>query len=238
MKLFPMQGLFPWLSLITGTAGLILQHRLLSAADNRGLLPKNPVFVVLIFLLMLFTLAVSFLNLRKAAPSKAYRRLFPPSLLAAAGAAVGAAGIGISAFTMEATGFLWFLLPITGVVGAAALLYASYCRFVGLRPSCLLHGGLVVFLVFRLLACCRVWGAEPQLQLYFFQLLGSVFLLLACYYRAEADALIGDYRKYLFFSQAALFCCCLSLPGKDWLFYLSSGIWMATDFCVLPAGRR
>lgn len=238
MKAFPRQGLFPLFPLITGMIGLFLQYLLLSSADGQGLLPSDPVFGILTFLLLLLTGALCFLNLRGAALSKAYRHLFPPSRIAAAGAALGAVGIGITAFTTEATGFLSILLPITGIAGVGALLYIAYCRLIGLRPSCLLHGCLAVFLIFRLLVYCRVWGAEPQLQLYFFHLLGSVFLLLACYYRAEADALVGDYRKYLFFSQIAVFCCCVCLSGSDWLFYLSAGIWMATDFCVLPTDEE
>ncbi len=237
MKLFSRQGLFPWFPLLTGMAGLALRFWLLSTINEQGLLPTNHIAGILTFLLLLVTLGICFWDIRTAAPSQAYRKLFPPSKIAAAGTAVGAAGMGISAFIVNAAGFLRILLPILGVLGAAALLYAAHCRRIGLRPSCLLHGGVTLFLVFRVLVCCRMWGAEPQLQLYFFQLLGSLFLLLACYFRAEADALIGDYRKYLFFGQAALFCCCLCLSGNDWLFYLSAGIWMATDYCVFPANR-
>ncbi len=236
MRHFSKQGIFPWFTLLAGLIGGVFQFWLLSAADKQGLLPKNHIAGILSFLLLAFTLGACLYVTKKAPPSKAYRRLFPPSKLAAVGAAFGAVGLGISAFTLDRTG-LFQLLPVFGVASSAALLYSAYCRFMGLRPSFFAHVVTVIYLIFRTLARCRAWGAEPQLQLYFFQLLGSLFLLMACYFRAEMDILTGDYRKYLFCGQAALFCCCLCLPGQDRLFYLSAGIWMAADFCALPGGK-
>ena len=65
--------------------------------------------------------------------------------------------------------------------------------------------------------------------------LASLFLLMAAYYRAEMPNSTAHYRRYAFFSQMALFCCMLCLTDGEWMFYLSAGIWMASDFCALPA---
>lgn len=235
MDKYSQTGWFPWVSLMTGSVGLALRCWLLSSTDGNGLLPAFHIAGAISLLLLLFTVGLTVWHLRKASPSHAYRHLFPPSTLAAAGTAVGAAGLGISAFTVEATGMLGTLLPLLGILSIGALLYASYCRLIGLRPNCLLHGIMVIYILFRILTCCRIWGSEPQLQLYLFPMLGSLFLLLACFFRAEADAMTGDYRKYLFFGQASLFCCIMCLPGDDWLFYLSAAVWLATDYCVLPS---
>ena len=226
--------LFPWVSLLAGGLGLALRVLLLSTMDNQGLLPENHFAGIVCFLLLAAVMGICFWQVRMQLPSNAYRKLFPPSLIAAIGTAVGAVGMGISVYAVNAAGILRLLIVIAAVLGAGAMLYAAYCRFVGLRPSCLLHILLAAYLVLRVLACCRNWGTQTQLQLYFFQLLGSLFLLIACYYRAEADALIGDYRKYIFFSQAALFCCCLCLNGTDWLFYLSAAVWLTADNCIPP----
>lgn len=228
------RGLFPWLTLLAGLIGLAMRVWLLSTVDKQGLLPDGHFAGVIPFLLLAAVLGISFWVVRKETPSLAYRKLFPPSVIAAIGTALGAIGMGFSAFTVNSTGPLQLLVYIAGVLGAAALLYAAYCRFIGLRPSCLLHVVLGVYMVLRVLANCRQWGTETQLQMFFFQLLGSLFLLIACYYRAEADALMGDYRKYIFFSQAALFCCCVCLSEKDWLFYLSAAVWLTADNCVPP----
>lgn len=230
-------GLFPWVSLLTGSVSLPLRCWLLSSIDNNGLLPRFHITGILSLLLLLLTAGICFWGLRRAAPSNAYRRRFPPSRLAALGSAISGFGIGISAFTVSTAGILRLLMPILGILCAGALLYAAYCRLIGLRPNCLSHGAMVLFLVFRILSACRGWGAESQLQFYLFPLLGSVFLLLTCYYRAETDAMIGDYRKYLFFGQLALFCCLMCLPGDDWLFYMSAVVWLATDYCV-PSAKR
>ena len=230
-------GLFPWVSLLTGAVSLPLRCWLLSSIDGSGLLPRHHITGVISLLLLLLTAGITFLSLRQTPPSSADRRRFPPSRLAAIGSAIGGIGIGISAFTVPASGILAILIPILGILCAGALLYAAYCRMIGLRPNCLFHAAMALFLVFRILAACRIWGAEPQVQLYLFPLLGSLFLLLACYYRAEADAMAGDYRKYLFFGQLALFCCIMCLPGDDWLFYASAAIWLGTDYCILPGKR-
>jgi hypothetical protein len=234
MKSFSKQHLFPWLSLFTGAIGLILRYWLFSTMDHRGLLPKYHISSILTFLLFALTLGLLIYVLKTTAPSTAYRQLFPPSPVAAGGILVSAIAFLHDAFTVQGTSTLQLLLPTTGIVGALALMIIAYYRLVGQRPNCLLHGAAILFLIFRTLICCQNWGSQPQLQLYLFPLLASVCLLLAFYFRAEADAIMGDYRRYVFFAQTALFCCCLSLPGEDWLFYLSAGIWVATDFCLLP----
>ena len=238
MNKYSQLGRFPWVSLTTGAVGLAMRCWLLTSIDSNGLLPMHHIAGILSLILLLITAGLTFWELRNAKPSKAYRRLFPPSKFAAAGTAVGAVGFGICAFTVETTGMLRTLLPLLGIVCTAALLYAAYCRLIGLRPNSLLHGIMVLYLVFRILMACRIWGSESQLQVYIFPLLGSLFLLLASYYRTEADALAGDYRKYVFFGQIALFCCFMCLPGDDWLFYLSAALWLTADYCVLPHQRH
>ena len=238
MNLSSKQGFFPGFPLFTGMVGFALRCWLFSAEDDRGLLPEPHIASISCFILLALTLAVCFIAVRKGAPTNAYRKLFPPSELAAVGTVVGAIGMGYTAFSVNGSGSLQLLIPILGVCGAVVLILAGYSRMNGLRPNCLLHGLLTLYFIFRTLVYCQVWGAEPQLQLYFYQLLASIFLLLTCYYRAELDAHAGDCRRYIFFGQAALFCCCLCLPGDDWLFYLSAGIWLATDFCVLPDAKK
>ncbi len=238
MNLQSKQGLSPWFSLLTGLLGLALRWWLLSTSDDKGLLQENHFAGILCFILLAVTLAFTFLQVRKSAPSKAYRKLFPASPVAAAGIAVGAIGMGLSSFTIGNSGLFRIFLPALGALCTVSLLFAAYCRLKGLRPSYLLYCAAVVYLILRALVCCRAWGSESQLQIYFFPLVGSLFLLIACFYRAELTAMLGDYRRYVFFAQAALFCLLLSLPGKDWVFRLSASIWLAADFCVLPTASQ
>lgn len=226
-------GLFSWFAIFTGAVGFSLRCWLFSAVEPNGLLPENHIAGILTFLLLAMTLFACYMGVKKAVPSKNFARLFPGSRFAATGTVLGAIGIGVSAFTLKTTGFLIFLVPILGMLAAAALLVSASCRLRCARPDGFLHGIVTLFLIVRTIACCRSWGAEPQLQLYFFEMLASLFLLIASYHRTELDMGMGDYRRYAFFSQAALFCCCLCIPGNGGLFYLSAGLWMATDYCML-----
>ena len=203
------QSLFPWVSLFAGIVGFAMRSLLFSLASPEGLLPKNHIFDTLSYLLLAVVFVVCILAVRKMPPRSSYTALFPASAVAAVGILVSAIGFGFSGFSLKATGILQLLLPVFAVLSAAALIVVAYCRYKGLRPSCLIHGIPVVYLILRIMACCRAWGTEPQLQLYFFHLLACLFLLLACYYRSELDVQSKDCRRYIFFSQLALFCCFL-----------------------------
>lgn len=231
-------GLFPGFPLLNGILGFWLRCWLFSALDRKGLLPENHIAGILSLILLALTLLVCWFGVRKAAASDAYGNLFPASTFAAIGSAVGALGIGYAAITERSSAPVGMLLLILGVLSCGALLFAAFCRYKGTRPNCLLYGLVAVYIMLRTLVFCRDWGSETQLQMYLFQLLSSVFMMIACYYRAELAARPGDCRRYVFFSQAAIFCCCLCLPLQDWLFYLSTGLWLAADFCALPSAQE
>ena len=222
-------GFFPWLTIFTGIVGFALQFWLLSSTDVKGLLPQNHIAGILSFLLLALTLAAVFLLIRKAEYPTHYEKLFPKSALAAAGSVAGALAMGYSAFTQTGIGVFHFLLPVLGALSACALLVQAYCRLKGMRPHNLFSCTVAFYLIFQTLTYCRQWGIEPQTPLFFFQLLASLFLLLTCYYRAELDANTRYPRQYTFFSQAALFCCCLCIPGENSIFYLLAAIWIAAD---------
>ena len=226
-------SLFPWFTIFTGAVGFSLRRWLFSVAEPNGLLPENHLAGILTFLLLALTLLVCAMGVKRAVPSDNVANLFPSSRFAAIGTVLGAIGMGCSAFMLRTAGILILLVPICGTLATIALVTAAFFRLRCVKPHCLLHGVVTLFLIVRTMACCRSWGAEPQMQLYFFEMLASLFLLIASYYRTELDMGIGDYRRYAFFSQAALFCCCLSILGDGGLFYLSAGFWMATDYCML-----
>lgn len=229
---------YPWFPICTGLIGCGLQYWLLSKKDGRGLLPEFTLPGTLCFVLLAVTLAVILAGLRNLSTDSDYTRWFPRSMIAGIGTVIGAVGMSFSTFTMESKGILQSLLPVLAVANMGALLFAAFSRFKGTGTNCLLYAVTDVFLMLRILACCQNWGRESQLQVYFFPLLASLFLLLACYYRAELTVKEGAFRPHIFFfSQAALFCCLLSLPGEDWLFYLSAAVWMAADFCI-PAEQK
>jgi hypothetical protein len=206
---------------------------LLDSADPDGMLPQNHPAEALSFILLAVTLGLCFFLIRRIRVDTEYARLFPASRAAAMGSILGAVGMGCAAFFAENTGLLFLPVIIFGAISTICLGVAAYLRLHEIRPNCLLHCLPAAYIMFRTITFCRIWGTEPQLQLYFFELLAAAFLLLACYYRAELDVKDTSCKKYLFFSQTALFCCCLCLPGEDRLFYLSALIWLIADRCVL-----
>ncbi len=232
MELFSKKGLFPWVSIFAGLPALALQSLLFSCADTDGLLPAGHFAGIVPFVLLAIALGICAAGAAKFPKANSYDALFPVSVPAAAGMALAAAGMGVSAFTITAKGLLGLAVPVLGICAAVALGVCAYFRAKGIRPHCLLWGIVTVYLIFRTLVCCQGWGSQPQLQLYFFPMLACLFLLMACYYRAELGIKPDSCRRYVFFGQSALFCCLIALATPDRLFYLSAALWLATDLCA------
>lgn len=232
------QGLFPWFSLFTGLMGFALRCWLMSTVDAQKLFPQNHISSILSIVLLVLTLGICFYWLLKIPAQKKCKVLFPRSFVAACGNLVGAAGIAYTAWAGRSTSILFFLTPVLGLLAACALVYTGWCRFKGKQSHYLLHTAVTVYLMFYVVQHCRLWSAEPRLQIYLFPLLASLFLLMACFHRTELDMHTGNFRRYIFCNQAALFCCMLSVAGTDPLFYLACSIWMATDLCVIPDSQQ
>ena len=86
-----------------------------------------------------------------------------------------------------------------------------------------------LFFVAHLLLQYQQWSKIPELSEYMFPVLGSIFLMLAFYHRASKDLGKASQWQYMFFSQAALFCCIMASFVQDWLFYSSMAIWLLLD---------
>jgi len=226
--------LYPWFSIGTGIGGFFLQYWLFSSFSSSKLLPEYHLASLLSFILLLLVLVVNIVVLRHAPRVYDYDQLFPLSMVAAIGTVLSAFGLGYASLNVGGAGFLKMAVPVFGILTAASLLCSAYFRLMQRQPLCLFHCTAVAYFLLRTIARYRVWGSMSQVSLYFFQLIASILLLLAAYYRAELDIQTKNYRKYLFFSQSALFCCFLCLVSDDWIFYLSAGLWLAADYCTLP----
>ena len=230
----------PLFILSAGALGFILRAWLfIGGIDEKGLLLSDHPANALLMILTAITLPVLFLYLRRLIGIPPYQKLFQPAIPAAVGCGVAALGIliteciALSAQT-DNVSVISFLL---GLLAAGCLGFSAFCRMRGIRPKVYVHGGVAVYLMIHLVAQYRQWSAEPQLQAYCFQLLASVFLMLAAYHRTALDMLSGSRRWYVFFNYGALFFCCLALYGENWLFYLSMAVLCATDRCSLKPVR-
>lgn len=232
MKILSKKGLFPWFTIVAGALGFGLQCLLFSEADGYDRLPDGHFAGIASVILFALTLGVIWWSQRK---KTAFCRdgLTAPCNLSAAGIGLSAFGFMISSFSLKGDTFLHNAIPFLGAVAALVLLYIAFHRAKGLSVNPLYYCIIIVFMVFRTMTACSEWSSEPQLLRYFFPLLACVFLLLTTYYRTELELEVKHPRSYIFFSQAALFCCILSCASGDWLFYLTGGIWLLADCPVL-----
>ena len=226
----------PALALSTGILGFGLRSWLFaSGVDEKGLLLSHHPANALIFILTAATLLALSLCLQPLKGASSYRQLFQRSIPAAVGCIAAAAGILLTDLYELTLQFdsITILSCILGVLAAGSLACLSNCRLRQIRPNPALHGCVTVYLMIHLVFQYRIWSSEPQLQVYAFQLLASVFLMITAYHRTTLDARCGSRRWYVFFRYGALFFSCLALTGTDWLFYLAMAIWMLTDQCSL-----
>ncbi|MBR4016640.1 MAG: hypothetical protein IKK11_02380 [Oscillospiraceae bacterium] len=225
--------ILPWVALVAGFAGMALQTHLFSLTNERGLFPRYHFAGIGSFVLLAAVLAWAFLSARKIPATELDAPKFPGSVLSAAGILVWAVCIVLSSLQFRGD-TLQILTLIFAIVSAGAMAMAAVRRFQGLQPHVLFYGAVIVFLILRTLYYSRLWIRETQIQAFIFPLLAHLLLMVTCYYRAAAALDNAECRKYVVASRITLFCCLLAVPAGDWLFYLSAGLWLATDFCVLP----
>ena len=230
--LFPAQARV--YALGAGVLGFFLQVWLLKAGiDQNGLFRTGHTAGILLFILTPLVLAALYLCLRELDGVPVYKKMFPRCVPYAVGCFVAAAGI-LAADLVELAvrvDRLSILSCIAGFAAAASLVFLGSCNLRRKRPAPLFHGCVTVYLMLHLVSQYRFWSAEPQLQAYFFQLMASVFLMICAYHRTAVDCSRNNRRLYLFFNYGALFFCCLAVPGRDWLFYLSMALWTGTCAC-------
>ena len=226
----------PLTVLLWGGVASLFQYWCLGTVDQRGLLLRGHISQILSWIVTAGVLGLLFFVTRPLAQAPKYSFNFPVSLVGGIGSILAAVGILLSAYKLLNT-FSDNLTTITvygSVLAAAALILSGFGRIQGKQWNILPH--CVVCLWFLLLLICqyRQWSAEPQMQLYAFQLLATVFLMVGTYQRACFHAEMGNRQSYTFFRLAGAYFCMAALPGSEfWLFYLCAAIWSATDLCNL-----
>lgn len=225
----------PWFILTAGLSGLALRLWYFTTMDAKGLLSATHPAGILSFVLTALVIAAAFLCIRPLRPMSNHAQLFPASVLRGIGCFAGAAGLLYAAVTefFSGGGTLPLVTATIGLIASGCLGIVGFFRLKGLRPSFLFHCATTVFMMLYTVCQCRYWSSEPQLQIFFFPLLGSVLLMLTGYYHAVLDLQKGSRRWFVFCSQTALFFCLLSLNDRNWPFYLCMALWLLLDRCSL-----
>lgn len=221
--------ILPYFTVGAGVIGLVLRFWLFSAIDAKGLLPAGHPLDSILYILTALTLGILFLATRELAPRKAKpnRQRF----LGALAYALGGLGL-ICDCLMQFNGVnvrLAGVAMIGGIVGGIVMFCMAVLRLLGKKTPYLLYAALTVVLMLDTVAQCQVWGSEPQLQAYFFPLMASICLILSSYQATALAADRGKQKLLAFFSQSALFFCCLSLNTAQWPLYLGMLLWAAVQ---------
>lgn len=225
--------ILPWFSLAAGVIGLGLRIWLYGLVDASGLLPANHISSTLLCILTALVLGVLYLCSRCVSADGSYTDTFSASRLGSIGNLIAA--IGIAAFCVkslsEGAGMFARITMIAGLAACVCFALQAASRFKGRRVNFYLCCVYLVYFLLQTVSQCRTWGAQSQVATYGFQLLASVFLMLTAYHRCALSIDRGNYRWFLFISQAALFFCCLCLNTENSILYLSMTLWLSTDLC-------
>lgn len=237
MKKFVNPLNLPLWALLTGGVGLLLRVWLMtSGVDQKGFIVTGHFAGILLFLLVIGAMVALFFLTKDLVEAGKYEFNFPASEVSGYGAFVAAAGLAISSFVdiFLAIDALETLTALLGMAAAVLLVLTGIFRRKGTAPSLLIHIGICVYLMMRLVCYYRHWSSDPQILDYCFQLVATACLMLTTYQRATFDAHEGKRRPYAFLSLATIFFSCISLVGwSNILFFLSAIVWQITDLCCL-----
>ncbi len=220
-----------------GAVGFLLRWMLYRVGtDEKNLLiPHHPLELAL-WALTLAAAGFILAAVWRLSGSNRYVDNFSPSMPAAVGHILAAAGILLTVLLNRpmmagALGTIWKGM---GLASAPCLVLAGYARLRGKRPYFLLHIVPCLFLIFHMLDHYRIWCSNPQVQDYIFTLMGTMALIFFAYYSAAFDVGSGRRRMHLGMGLAAVYLCAVSLPDSGYPFLYLGGIaWVLTGLCAL-----
>lgn len=221
--------ILPHFTVGAGVIGLVLRFWLFSAIDEKGLLPVGHPLDSILYILTALTLGILFLATREPIPRKVKPN--QQRFLGALAYVLGGLGL-ICDCLMQFSGVtvrLAGVAMIGGIAGGIVMFCIAVLLLLGKKIPYPLCAALTVVLMLDTVAQCQVWGSEPQLQAYFFPLMASICLILSSYQATTLAAGQGKLRLLAFFSQSALFFCCLSLNTAQWPLYLGMLLWAAVQ---------
>lgn len=214
-----------------GIAAMLLRFWLLnSGADDRGLLVTGHLGYILSYVLC-FALPIS-LGVLLGKGKRAVH--FPPTVLTAIGAFVLAIGLGIAAWKLLSSTALVMhtATGIFGIAGALCALVAGIYALRGFRTHHLFFCPGALFFACFLFCRYQQWSAEPELQLYVFQLLAAVLSMISLYQRSALGSGIGSGKQYLLWSRSGVLLCLAAVPGSQIpLLWIAMAVFFALDGC-------
>ena len=228
-------SILPYFTMGAGGLGLALRLWLFSKMDENSLLPTGHIADTALYILCALTLGILFLATRELKPQRISRQFV--RICGTCAYLTGGLSLILTAILKlpASNARLAWLAVAASLVGGLAMLFMAALKFARKRLPYWLPAILTVVLMLDTVTQCQIWGAVPQLQIYFFPLLASIFLVLSAYYKTVFAAKQTGTQKLAFCSQGALFFCCLSLNTAQWPLYLGMMLWSAVQIfpCIL-----
>ena len=222
--------------IVLGCCALVLRRLLYGVAvDVKNLLPVNHPLEIALWVLSAGASLWIVASVWKLDGSAKYEDNFQPSLTAAVGHYIAAAGILLTVLLPWGTvGRLVLLRRVLGVVAAVGLIVAGRCRKAGKCPLFLTHLAVCAFFVVHMLGHYGIWCSNPQLQDYWLDLSASALMALFAFYEAAFDAGMGRRRMQLATGLMAAYLGYAALSGSGYLIlYFGCAVWALTDLCSL-----
>lgn len=231
----------PFLALIAGVLGFGLRMLLVNVElDEGGLYPPQPVTWVLFWLISVLLMAAIIFMTRRLEYAGTFQDNFPPSLTAAIGSFVGAAGLLISTLPLfPHADTLSALTGYSGILAAIALAVVAVARYQGKPPFFLCHLSVSAHMILRIFYFSRLWNNTTQMGTFLPMLLAMSCVMLAAYYLTPFDVGMGSRRSSLFWSLMSVHFCLTSLADRtDMVFYGTMALWLLTNLCSLRRLRQ
>lgn len=231
----------PLTAFAAGFLALLLRWLVnLLATDGRGLIVSRHPLVIALWIVTALTAALILLQVRGLDGSRRYAPNFPASRSAAL-------GCGFMALcTMVTTALSWeittlgLLRYILGQAAGCCLIFLTYARYRGIKPSFLFHAVVCVFFAVHMVSRYRPLSGEPQLLNFVFEIFACVGLTLFAYQQAAFEVGLGKRRMQLTLGLLTAYCCLAAIPAAPQpQLYAGGAVWTLNTLCTLtPPPRR
>ena len=241
MKINLKQHMLPLMVAGLGFVTLLLRLGLyLWGSDEKGLLIPGHFLNILVWILTAGSAIAAIVQVLPLHGSQRYDDNFSASSAAAIGAFALSGGIAVSVIMgWNAVSRMDVMRNVLGLLAIPALIAAGFCRWQGRKPFFAFHAVVCLYLTMHTISHYQSWSSRPQMQDYFFCVLGSILLALFSYYQTAFDAGLGHRRMQLATGLLAAFFCIAALAqGDSFMLYSTGSIWALTNLCSLPPVSR
>lgn len=223
MKLKKDPKWLPWVVLGLGCVAGALRFLLYrTGVDEKGLLVSWHPLELTLWGLLLVTLVLALAFTGKEPKRRRDEQLEAlGQFMAAVGIAITAAG-GFR----KGAGMLDLIHMAAGIAAAVSLLYGAILRWQSKPEPIFCAAVSCVFFALHLVCRYRSWSAHPQVQDYFFPLMGAVCAMIFSYLRCES----GKMKLRRVIGLLGAFCCVSAIcKTQDPALYLGGALWMAAN---------